>query len=304
MKIPLIFVILNCFGLCFAKPRLLITVDDFPCQKESNIENQEQINKTILAVLKRYGVHAIVFVITGMMTSSKHEDMLRLWINDGHDVGNHTFSHLKFSKTDTFKYKLDIINGEQVPKKILAESGKKLKYFRYPYLDHGVGNDGKDVRDFLLRKGYEIVHVTIDTRDWKYNAMMHREKRKALAAKTDFSVNNSAEANDDQNKRLSVKFNSLEKSDVKSDKQNEISPTELSSIEGNDTTSKDCRSTIFVENKITKIKRDYIEYVKSKLKENFKKQDTNIILFHVNLINAECLDEIISFAKSVGYSVD
>lgn len=211
------------------KPELEFTFDDFPCQREGNPDIQKKINENILQVLEKNKTHSIVFVnAVGMMREiDKTQDILRMWLKAGHRAGNHTFSHPALSKVSTFEYKLDIMNGEPVLKKTLAEFDQNLTLFRYPYLDYGHDSKKEDIKEFLKSKGYETVGITIDTLDWKYNSKMYQGDENAIS--------------------------------------------------------------------------DYLDHVKSELKNNFGKRHKDVILFHVNSINSKCLDEIVSYAKELGY---
>lgn len=216
------------------EPALLLTFDDFPCQRETEVEKQYEINRKILKTLQKHNTSAIVFVNSSGIYRDKdaaqRERMLDDWAANGHEIGNHTYSHPILSKSSRFDYELDIIKGEPVLQKILYKHGRNLKYFRYPFLDYGKNKQQKkEIKEFLYKRGYEIVHITIDTLDWKFNKLMY-------------------EGNDDAKSRFMV-------------------------------------------------------YVQSQL-DNYVGQPTNIILFHVNKLTAECLDEIIQYAKSAGYKLN
>jgi peptidoglycan/xylan/chitin deacetylase (PgdA/CDA1 family) len=153
---------------------LIFTFDDFPCQESSEACDHKDVNEKILTQLRKHHIQAVVFANAGKMVVDLdyYKEILRGWLRDGHDVGNHTFSHPSLSKTDVFTYKLDIINGEPIIKKILKEFNKKLEYFRYPYLDYGSGNVMKEIAKFLKTRGYKVMSITIDTLDWKYNSLL------------------------------------------------------------------------------------------------------------------------------------
>ena len=159
------------------RPELLLTFDDFPCLKESAPQIQREINQKILDVLRKHETHAMVFVNSSMIETNKQaerEEILRLWIRDGHQVGNHTFSHHSLSKTPIFDYKEDITKGEPILTRLLGEFKQKLKYFRYPYLDYGKEDKKKEIKSFLTSRGYEIVHVSINSMDYKFNSSMYK----------------------------------------------------------------------------------------------------------------------------------
>jgi peptidoglycan/xylan/chitin deacetylase (PgdA/CDA1 family) len=159
-------------------PELLLTFDDFPCQMETNPDVQRDINEKIIEILKKYNTKAIVFANTRGIENDimKGMDTLRIWLQSGHKVGNHTYSHPLLSRVSPFEYKLDIIKGEPILKRVLYEFDQELKYFRFPYLDYGKGDVKDDIANFLNLRGYEVVGITIDSMDWRYNSRMYKGK--------------------------------------------------------------------------------------------------------------------------------
>ncbi len=218
----------------FVAQNLLLTFDDFPCQRETDVDKQHEINQKILKILQKHNATAIVFVNSSAIyrdkDANKREQILENWVIHDHNVGNHTYSHKALSQSNQFDYELDIMKCEPILKKTLHKYGKKLKYFRYPFLDYGKNKQQKEkVKKFLRDRGYEIMHITIDTLDWKFNKKMYEGQ-------------------------------------------------------------KDAKSRFMV-------------YVQTQLDANVRKQDNSIILFHVNKLTAECLDEIIRYAKLAGYKL-
>ena len=193
LKLPILMSFCLCAGCASVKQKpnmeLLLTFDDFPCQKESNHKIQLEINLKILNTLKLHKTHGIVFVNTKPILedhTKEREDILRLWLVNGNKAGNHTFSHLNLSDVSQLEYKLDIVNGEPVLKKILHEFNQELVYFRYPSFDYGKGEAKINIRMFLKSRGYEIVNATIDSRDWRFNTNMYHGDKKARTAYINF----------------------------------------------------------------------------------------------------------------------
>lgn len=76
----------------------------------------------VLNILKQYNAKATFFCIGDNV--SKHPDIFRQVVNDGHAVGNHTYNHLKGWKTDNKTY-LDNF--------LLADKILHTNLFRPPY---------------------------------------------------------------------------------------------------------------------------------------------------------------------------
>ena len=48
------------------------------------------------------------------------------------------------------------------------------KYFRYPYLAEGKGEKKQKVLDYLAEHHYTVAPVTIDSKDYEFNAQFYR----------------------------------------------------------------------------------------------------------------------------------
>ena len=156
---------------------IAITFDDLPGQKSESAENQRIINAHILNTLKKYNASAIGFVNEGKLYDQGETQekiaILKSWIDAGHPLGNHTYSHpsLNNSKLDSFKK--DVIKGADVSKKLMHNAGLTYCYFRHPYLHTGSNPKIRsDFERFLKKENYIIAPVTIDTDDWKFNQQL------------------------------------------------------------------------------------------------------------------------------------
>jgi hypothetical protein len=89
--------------------------------------------------------------------------VLERWSDDGHIIGNHSFSHRYFGGQDADALMVDILKCEP----LLAGCSGFRRLFRFPYLAEGKTAEGRDAMRALLRQhGYRNAHVTIDTSDW------------------------------------------------------------------------------------------------------------------------------------------
>ncbi len=76
---------------------IYITFDDGPIP---------EVTPLVLDILTEYEAKATFFCVGNNV--SKYPDVFRRIVNDGHSVGNHTFSHLNGFKSDTGEYLEDI----------------------------------------------------------------------------------------------------------------------------------------------------------------------------------------------------
>src|SRR5262249_32564043 len=98
--------------------------------------------------------------------------VLRMWLDSGAELGNHTYSHPDFQHVDLDKYEQDVVRGEAVISSLLKERGLKLRYFRYPFLHTGPDMATRKAFEVFLReRGYTNAPVTIDNDDWEFNSV-------------------------------------------------------------------------------------------------------------------------------------
>lgn len=185
-----------------------VTIDDLPViTKQKEAKAQTRITKKLLKHIKNADVPAIGFVNEGkIFRNSKDVERqigyLKMWLADGLELGNHTYSHKSLNRISLEEYKDDILKGEKITKKLLSENGMKMRYFRHPFLQTGLSLDVKKGLDkFLAKHKYTIAPVSIDNSDWAFsaaydNAILKKDKKlkkkigKAyvpyLEAKTDY----------------------------------------------------------------------------------------------------------------------
>ncbi len=175
----LLFFLFIYFPTVFAQnKKIAITIDDLPLQSIGHYEDKQvhQITDKLLDKIKSQNVPVIGFVnedklqVNGKNDDSKI-DLLNKWLDAGLDLGNHTFSHKSANRVSTEEYKKDILDGEGMIRKLIESKGKKLTYFRHPYLQTGRSLEIKtEIEKFLAEHGYTIAHVTFDNAEWIFAA--------------------------------------------------------------------------------------------------------------------------------------
>jgi peptidoglycan/xylan/chitin deacetylase (PgdA/CDA1 family) len=160
-----------------------VTFDDLPVISVTQLgaAARRDITAKLLNSVKANKVPAIGFVneygLYGFQTASEgapDEDgvsLLRMWLDAGLELGNHTFGHVDLHKTSLPVYKEDVIRGEAVTGKLLQQRALQLRYFRHPYLH--IGRDletRREVERFLAERGYRVAPVTIDNEDYLFAA--------------------------------------------------------------------------------------------------------------------------------------
>lgn len=156
--------------------KMAVTIDDLPfVSKRASIEEIEEATEALLGHLKRAGVNVVGFVngrgICVENEENRRSNLLGRWQEEGHLLGNHTFSHLSFNDTPIEIFKKDIVKNERILKPFWNSSSLKEHYFRFPYLHNGPDGDYKSIERFLLGKSYTIVPITVNSHDFVFNAV-------------------------------------------------------------------------------------------------------------------------------------
>ena len=174
MKIIILIVILFISNISFSQKKIAITFDDLP---SPHMELNDCIYTTdhLLKILRDNNIK-----LTGFVNAGKTEidtnviyrvEQLRKWLSDGHNLENHTYAHSDIGRAGLIEYQKDVVKGEPLVIKLMEEAGKKMKYFRHPYLYTGKTVEQKDSLDkFLKDRGYVVAPVTLDNSDWLFAA--------------------------------------------------------------------------------------------------------------------------------------
>jgi len=117
----------------------------------------------ILDILKQYNVKATFFMI-GEVAGNSVSTMQRVY-REGHEIGNHTFTHPDISEISNTQVDLQLKLTERL---FAAKLGVQPLYFRPPYsIDQEPDtNDQAAPVDRIQGLGYVIVGNKIDTNDW------------------------------------------------------------------------------------------------------------------------------------------
>lgn len=157
-----------------------VTFDDLPATHG----DYKSITDRLLAKLKAEKVPAIGFInerklLVGDKVDSKRVNLLKQWLDEGHELGNHTFSHIYIDQATFEEYTADLIRGETITKMLLAEKGQQLKYYRHTQLRTGPTEEYRlKLNEFLAKRNYTVAPVTIDNNDYIFASAYLQAKRK------------------------------------------------------------------------------------------------------------------------------
>ncbi|MDE6748459.1 MAG: polysaccharide deacetylase family protein [Lachnospiraceae bacterium] len=124
--------------------KVALTFDDGP---------HPYYTEQLLDGLKERGVH-VTFFVTGEH-AELHPDIIERMHEEGHLIGNHTYSHIQLTKSNREKFKEELVQTSKVIQEI---TGDEVIYVRPPY-----GTWDKKFEDEL-----NMIPVlwTVDTLDW------------------------------------------------------------------------------------------------------------------------------------------
>jgi len=174
-----------------AQRTVAVTIDDLPVNSLRNdVTTQTTITRKLLQAVTLHRVPAIGFVNESKLRTNDRLDerrvaLLRMWLDAGLDLGNHTFSHPDINRVPLATFKEDVIRGEEVTSGLLKAKGRTMRYFRHPFLHAGNNIETKrEFEKFLAERGYTIAPVTIDNSEWIFarayeNALMRGDKQMA-----------------------------------------------------------------------------------------------------------------------------
>jgi peptidoglycan/xylan/chitin deacetylase (PgdA/CDA1 family) len=138
-----------------ASGSVVLTFDDGP---------DPEYTPQILDVLKREGVTATFFV-TGQQSLS-YPDIVRRIVHEGHEVGNHSFTHPDLTRLPDFLVRLEI-NATQRVLQVLT--GQPSLLMRPPYAEDNMGYTTQEahVLEIASSLGYRALGANLNPEDWR-----------------------------------------------------------------------------------------------------------------------------------------
>jgi peptidoglycan/xylan/chitin deacetylase (PgdA/CDA1 family) len=159
--------------------RVAITIDDLPRGGDTTTERSlsavRAMTQKLLSPLRAEHIPLIGFVNEGRPADFGPEglrEVLELWLDAGADLGNHSYSHFDLNNVSLEDVTADITRGEPLVRAALAAHGRKLQYYRHPFLHTGATAENKaGLQSFLDRQGYVVAPVTLDDADYAFAAL-------------------------------------------------------------------------------------------------------------------------------------
>jgi peptidoglycan/xylan/chitin deacetylase (PgdA/CDA1 family) len=130
-------------------PYIALTFDDGP---------HEKLTPRLLDLLAQHHMHATFFVIGE--NAVQHPEILKRAVREGHEIGNHSWSHPNLAKMSEENVRSQLQRTEET---ISSAIGSRPTLFRPPY-GSLTAHQKHIIHDEL---GYEIILWEVDPFDWK-----------------------------------------------------------------------------------------------------------------------------------------
>jgi peptidoglycan/xylan/chitin deacetylase (PgdA/CDA1 family) len=158
--------------------QVAITIDDLPYAGDNGLTTFSEVQATtqrLLRPLREQHIPVIGFVNEGRHTElgpGGLRQTLDLWLDQGADLGNHSYSHLNLNEVPLAQYTDDITKGEPILRSALSAHEKTLRYYRHPFLFTGPTLEIKrGLQGFFEQHQYRVAPVTLDNSDYMYAAL-------------------------------------------------------------------------------------------------------------------------------------
>ena len=159
---------------------IAVTFDDLPYQAADaalcDPRAAMALTTGFVDMLRPLDTRATAFINEGKVCEAQRATLLpqvlNAWLDAGLDLGNHTFSHLNVHRTTAEAWLADTDQGATITRSVLEARGRRLHWFRHPYLFTGETPEKKAaMAEGLAQRGYDVAPVTIDNNDWMFAAV-------------------------------------------------------------------------------------------------------------------------------------
>ncbi|MFD2117743.1 polysaccharide deacetylase family protein [Paenibacillus yanchengensis] len=132
------------------KRQVALSFDDAP---------DHRFTPQVLDILATYNVKANFFIVGER--AKANPELVKRMIDDGHEIGNHSYNHALLTKLTLAEYQQQIMETNRILKKI---TGYSPRFIRPPY-----GEVNKQQLKWSAEENFIIVNWDVDSEDWKNN---------------------------------------------------------------------------------------------------------------------------------------
>lgn len=161
--------------------RVAVTIDDGPVVGDmGDLARFQRISTGLIGSLSAERVPATIFVNERQLNVPGQRDaraaVLEQWLDAGFELANHTYSHPSLNKIPLWQFGDEVVKGEVIMRPLVERRGKKLEWFRYPFLHSGTSEDvHRGVIELLAQRGYRAAPVTVDYADYTFAGAFSRQ---------------------------------------------------------------------------------------------------------------------------------
>jgi peptidoglycan/xylan/chitin deacetylase (PgdA/CDA1 family) len=178
-----VFAKMNLTAQSTSQRRVAITIDDGPVVGEMrDLGNFQRISSGLITSLQAEKAPATIFINERQLNVPGQRDarasVLERWLDAGFELGNHTYSHPSLNRVPLWQFLDDIVRGDVIMRPLVEQRGRKLVWFRYPFLHSGMDPDSHQrVMEFLEQRNYRVAPVTVDYADYSFAGIFTRMLR-------------------------------------------------------------------------------------------------------------------------------
>ncbi|MEP2669312.1 MAG: polysaccharide deacetylase family protein [Cyclobacteriaceae bacterium] len=156
----------------FGQTKVAITIDDVPNTRQYYADG---FRSELLERLDSLQIPVAIFINEGLIGKTefidKNKQLLNDWVAKPYTtLGNHSYSHLRYSDVGTESFKADVVKGQVLTNELAIKHNKSLQYFRFPFNDLGKDKAQHDQMAHVLDSlGYISTPFTVESSDWMYS---------------------------------------------------------------------------------------------------------------------------------------
>ena len=185
--IVVVALVIQAAGVQTAPRRVAITIDDGPVVGEpTDLAAFERVSNGLIGSLAAEQVPATIFVNERQLNVPGQRDaraaVLERWLDAGFDLANHSYSHPSLNRVPLWLFGDEVVRGEVIMRPLVERRGRKLEWFRYPFLHSGTTEEiHRGIMDFLEQRGYRVAPVTVDYADYTFAGVFRNQLRSGNA---------------------------------------------------------------------------------------------------------------------------
>ncbi|WP_057936783.1 polysaccharide deacetylase family protein [Algoriphagus resistens] len=168
-----IFIFLG-YGAFGQQKSISITIDDVPNTLKFH---DDGFRSVLLERLDSVDIPFTIFINESRIfqneIAEKNKMLLVRWIaHRNSSIGNHGFSHLRYSEVGFDRFVEDVQKGSVLSDSIASHYGKSIGSFRFPFNDLGKDSTQQvQIKEYLKASDGQIAPFTVESSDWMFDSV-------------------------------------------------------------------------------------------------------------------------------------